>query len=102
MANDLEREISLEESRAGITDPGHFAYPTYAKAAIVRRDNLRQSAANLSGQLEDAQMELQLAFDELKKVEILEDRERAAERVAEATREQAMMDAIGLRGARLA
>jgi flagellar protein FliJ len=102
MANDLEREISAEESRAGITDPAHFAYPTYAKAAMTRRDNLRQSADNLSGQLEDAQMELQLAFDELKKVEILEDRERAAERVVEAAREQQMMDAIGLRGARLA
>ncbi|MGL4728203.1 MAG: flagellar export protein FliJ, partial [Bosea sp. (in: a-proteobacteria)] len=102
MANDLEREISVEESRAGITDPAHFAYPTYAKAAMARRDKLRQSADNLSGQLEDAQMELQLAFDELKKVEILEDRERAAERVVEATREQQMMDAIGLRGARLA
>ncbi len=102
MANDLEREISAEESRAGITDPTHFAYPTYAKAAIARRDNLRQSAANLNGQLEDAQMELQLAFDELKKVEILEDRERAAERAAEARMEQSAMDAIGLRGAQLA
>ena len=82
MANDLEREISTEETKAGITDPGHFAYPTYAKAAMTRRDNLRQSAANLNGQLEDAQAELQEAFDELKKVEILEDRERAAERAA--------------------
>ena len=102
MANDLEREISTEETRAGITDPGHFAYPTYAKAAMARRDNLRQSADNLNGQLEDAQGELQEAFDELKKVEILEDRERAAERAADSAREQVMLDSIGLRGARLA
>jgi flagellar protein FliJ len=102
MANDLEREISTEETKAGITDPAHFAYPTYAKAAMARRDNLRQSAANLNGQLEDAQGELQVAFDELKKVEILEDRERAAERAADSAREQAMLDSIGLRGARLA
>lgn len=102
MANDLEREISTEETRAGITDPGHFAYPTYAKAAMTRRDNLRQSADNLNGQLEDAQGELQEAFDELKKVEILEDRERAAERAADSAREQVMLDAIGLRSARLA
>lgn len=101
MANDLEREIASEETRSGITDPGHFAYPTYAKAAVVRRDNLRQSADNLTGQLDDAKSELQEAFDELKKVEILEDRERAAERVAEAAREQAMLDSIGLRGARM-
>jgi flagellar protein FliJ len=102
MANDLEREIAMEETKSGITDPGHFAYPTYAKAAMVRRDNLRQSATNLNGQLEDAQGELQEAFDELKKVEILEDRERAAERAVDAAREQAMLDTIGLRSARMA
>ena len=33
----------------------------------------------------------------MKKVEILEDRERASERAAESARDQAMMDSIGLR-----
>jgi hypothetical protein len=33
----------------------------------------------------------------MKKVEILDDRERASERAAEAARDQAMMDSIGLR-----
>lgn len=97
MASDLDREIQSEETRAGISDPAHFAYPTYAKAALGRRDNLRQSADNLKGQLDDAKAELQEAFEEMKKVEILEDRERAHERAAEAARDQAMMDSIGLR-----
>ena len=35
MAGDLEREIKTEQDRAGIHDPAHFAYPTYAKAAIA-------------------------------------------------------------------
>src|SRR6185437_9636275 len=43
MAGDLDREIAGEQQRAGIDDPGHFAYPTYAKAAIQRRDNLVRS-----------------------------------------------------------
>ncbi|MBN9435454.1 flagellar export protein FliJ [Bosea sp. (in: a-proteobacteria)] len=97
MAGDLDREIQNEETRAGISDPAHFAYPTYAKAALGRRDNLRQSADNLQGQLEEAKGELQEAFEEMKKVEILEDRERASERAADAARDQAMMDSIGLR-----
>ena len=97
MAGDLDREIQNEETRAGISDPAHFAYPTYAKAALGRRDNLRQSADNLQGQLEEAKGELQEAFEEMKKVEILEDRERATERAADAARDQAMMDSIGLR-----
>ena len=37
MSVDLEREIQTEQERAGINDPSHFAYPTYAKAAIVRK-----------------------------------------------------------------
>lgn len=97
MASDLDREVQSEESRAGISDPGHFAYPTYAKAALGRRDNLLQSADNLKGQLDEAKAELQEAFEDMKKVEILEDRERASERAAEAAREQATMDSIGLR-----
>lgn len=95
MANDLEREISVEQDRAGIDDPGHFAYPTYAKAAIQRRDNLKRSASELHGQLEDARAQLADAFEELKKVEILEERDQVRGRSAEAAREQAEMDRIG-------
>src|SRR4029077_18653992 len=44
IAGDLEREIKSEQDRAGIHDPAHFAYPTYAKAAMTRRENLKRSA----------------------------------------------------------
>jgi flagellar FliJ protein len=54
MARDLEREIANEEQRAGITDLSHFAYPTYARAARVRRDNLQRSAEELVSQLDEA------------------------------------------------
>ena len=40
IANDLEREIQVEQDRAGIHDPAHYAYPTYAKAAMTRRDKI--------------------------------------------------------------
>jgi flagellar protein FliJ len=96
MASDLDREIAAEEQKAGISDPGHFAYPTYAKAAAQRRSNLRRSATDLQGQLDEAKGELAEAFEELKKVEILEDRERAADRAIETSRDQAAMNQIGL------
>ena len=47
MTSELEREIKTEQERAGIHDPAHFAYPTYAKAAIQRRENLKRSADEL-------------------------------------------------------
>ena len=96
MAGDLEREIAAEEKKTGISDPNHFAYPTYARAAAQRRDNLRRSAHDLEDQLNDAKAALGEAFEELKKVEILEDRERASERAAESARDQAAMNQIGL------
>ncbi|MEY3526852.1 MAG: hypothetical protein RI997_961 [Pseudomonadota bacterium] len=100
MATELDREIASEEARAGIADRTHFAYPTYARAALQRRDNLIQSADEMRGQLEAARLELEEAFEDLKKFEILDDREQLKERVAEAVREQSEMDRIGLRMAR--
>src|ERR1700733_12275784 len=96
MAADLEREIRVEQDRAGIHDPGHFAYPTYAKAAITRRENLKRSADELRVQLEDAKLALAEAFDDLKKVELLDERDQLREREAKAAAEQSDLDAIAL------
>src|SRR5437764_2510240 len=96
MAIELDREIATEQDRAGIHDPAHFAYPTYAKAAIARRDNLKRSADELKGQLDDAKAALGEAFEELKKVELLDERDQLRDRAADNAREQAEMDRIGL------
>jgi flagellar FliJ protein len=79
MAADLDRDIALEQERAGIVDPTHFAYPTYAKAALQRRDNLLRSGGDLKQQLDDARAALEEALDELKKVESLEERDQQRE-----------------------
>jgi flagellar FliJ protein len=100
MAHDLEREIKSEQDKANIHDPSHFAYPTYAKAAIQRRENLKRSADELRGQMDEAKALLGEAFEELKKVELLDERDQARERAAEAAIEQAELDAIGLMRAR--
>jgi flagellar FliJ protein len=96
MAADLEREIKVEQDRAGIHDPGHFAYPTYAKAAITRRENLKRSADELRTQLEDAKLALAEAFEDLKKVELLDERDQMREREAENDAEQTELDDIAL------
>ncbi len=96
ISGDLDREIKTEQDRAGIHDPGHFAYPTYAKAAMQRRENLRRSVSELRSQLDEAQAHLGEAFEELKKVELLDERDQMRERAEEEAREQAELDAIGL------
>lgn len=101
MTTDLEREIQAEQERAGINDPTHFAYPTYAKAAIQRRLNLTRSADELRIQLEDARSVLADAFEELKKVELLDERDQARIRAEDGAREQAEINEIDLMRARM-
>jgi flagellar export protein FliJ len=84
MIGDLDREIVNEEKRAGIADPAHFAYPTYARATAVRRDNLKSSLAELLGQIEEAKAEQEEAEAELLKFETLEVRDKTNDRLAEA------------------
>lgn len=97
MANELDLQIQSEQERSGITDVGHFAYPTFAKAAMTRRDNLLQSAADLSGQFEAAQDALAEAVEELKKVELLEERDQSRARAEEEAAEQEELDEMALR-----
>ena len=54
MAGELENQIGSEERKSGITDINHFAYPTFAKAARQRRDNLIVSQRDLKTQREAA------------------------------------------------
>ncbi len=94
IAAELEREIKLEQDRAGIHDPSHFAYPTYAKAAMGRRENLKRSSDELKAQLDDAKAMLGEAFEELKKVEMLDERDHAREKAEANAREQTELDRI--------
>src|SRR3954454_6087870 len=96
MGVDLEREIKAEQDRAGIHDPAHFAYPTYAKAAMARREHLKRSADERRVQLDDAKSALGEAFDEMKKVELLDERDQTREPGEEAPREEGEPGPIGL------
>jgi flagellar export protein FliJ len=66
MANDLDQQIKIEQQSSGITDVNHFAYPTFARAAITRRDNLRSSVADLEKRLDRARQEVLDSFEQLK------------------------------------
>ncbi|GLS31186.1 flagellar export protein FliJ [Mesorhizobium albiziae] len=75
MATELEVQINAEERKAGITDINHFAYPTFAKAARLRRDNLKNSQFDLAQQKSAAESILAEAEAELSKAEMLESRD---------------------------
>jgi flagellar protein FliJ len=54
---DLGHQIAAEETRARISDPTHFAYPTYAKAARERRAKVQRSADALKIDLDRLRFE---------------------------------------------
>ncbi len=85
IALELDREVALEEQRAGIFDQAHFAYPTYARAARTRRDNLVRSAAELRAQLDEARRNLDEAIVDLGKALGYDPRDKAAEAACEPT-----------------
>jgi hypothetical protein len=65
----------MEESRNGICDPSHYNYSTAAKASRVRRDNLLLSIGELKDQLEAAKAALTDEEAELRKIELLAEKE---------------------------
>ncbi|WP_454286216.1 flagellar export protein FliJ [Rhizobium arsenicireducens] len=75
MAKELENQIAIEEKKSGITDPNHFAYPTFAKAARQRADNLQGSIRELKVQQEAAELALEEAEAEHAKAAALEERD---------------------------
>ena len=75
MHGDLQAQINIEEEKAGITDTSHFAYPTFAKAARSRQENLEGSIRDLKDKRVNAEAALVEADEELKKAQKLEQRD---------------------------
>lgn len=95
MYGDLQTQINVEEEKAGITDPTHFAYPTFAKAARQRQENLEGSIRDLKDKRVNAEAALDEADEELKKAQRLEQRDGGTgmieDAVEEVTENRAMM-----------
>jgi flagellar FliJ protein len=76
--DELDAHIRMEESRNGVTDPTHFNYSTSAKASRARRDNLLRSIGELKDQLDTAKTALEEEAAELRKIELLAEKEADA------------------------
>ena len=76
--DDLDSQVKFEESRTGVSDPAHFNYSLSAKAARGRRDNLMRSIAELRDQLADARNALAEVEQDLRRTELLVEKEGGA------------------------
>ena len=73
--DDLDAQVKFEESRTGVADPSHFNYSLSAKSARARRDNLLRSIGELKDQLNEAQMLLAHEEQELRRAEMLAEKD---------------------------
>ncbi len=94
-----ELEATLADERQfGERSPlGAFAYPSFARAMSDRRGKLDQSIQNIDREIAITKEGLADAFQELKKVELLEEERMQREKTAEARREQTELDDIAIK-----
>jgi flagellar protein FliJ len=73
--DELEMHIKSEEQRTGIADPANVNYSMAAKSSRVRLDNLLKSVGELRDQQESLHEKLSDEEAELRKVEMLVEKE---------------------------
>jgi flagellar protein FliJ len=73
--DDLEQHIKFEEQRTGISDPAHVNYSMAAKSSRTRLENLLKSVGELRDQHESVMEKLKDEEQELRKIELLVEKE---------------------------
>lgn len=93
---DLETMVKDEQRRSLQSDLGRLAYPTFARSVIARRENIQRSVDEVEKQAATVTEELQNAYRELKKYEIIADADGQRDRVEYARKVQADLDEIAM------
>ncbi|MGB7206400.1 MAG: flagellar export protein FliJ [Anderseniella sp.] len=73
--DDLDQQIAYEEHKTGVSDPSHFNYSMTAKSIRKRRENLLATVSDLQSQLDRANAALSEEESELRKVELLAEKD---------------------------
>src|SRR5256885_15716471 len=93
---DLDDNVAREKQRAGDSDIGRLAFPSFLRSIEARRENLRTTLKEIEREDAAAQQDLADAFRDLKGLE--DATEQQAKRLSEmqARRAQARLDEIAL------
>ena len=93
---DLDDNVAREKQRAGDSDIGRLAFPSFLRSIETRRENLRTTLKEIEREYAAAQQDLTDAFQDLKSLEVAT--EQQAKRLAEmqSRRAQARMDEVAL------
>lgn len=94
--SDLDDNVAREKQRAGDSEIGRLAFPSFLRSIESRRENLRTTLKEIEREHAAAQLDLTEAFQDLKSLELAT--EQQARRLAEiqARRTQAHLDEVAL------
>jgi flagellar protein FliJ len=93
---DLDDNVTREKQRAGDSDIGRLAFPSFLRSIDARRENLRHTLKEIEREHASAQLDLNNAFQDLKALELAT--EQQAKRLAEieTRRAQTRLDEMAL------
>ena len=63
---DLDENVAREKQRAGDSDIGRLAFPSFLRSIETRRENLRATLKEIEREFASAQLDLTNAFQDLK------------------------------------
>ena len=94
--SDLDENVAREKQRAGDSDIGRLAFPSFLRSIDARRENLRNTLKEIEREHAAALIDLNNAFQDLKALEFAT--EQQAKRLAEieTRRAQQRLDEIAL------
>jgi flagellar FliJ protein len=93
---DLEDSVTREKQRAGDSDIGRLAFPSFLKSIESRRENLRGTLKDIERERAQAQEELTTAFQDLKALEFATEQQAKRASEVEARRAQSRVDEMAL------
>jgi flagellar protein FliJ len=93
---DLDDNVAREKQRAGDSDIGRLAFPSFLRSIEARRENLRTTLKEIEREQAAAQLDMSNAFQDLKSLEVAT--EQQAKRLAEmqTRRAQSRLDEMAL------
>ena len=93
---DLEDSVTRERQRAGDSDIGRLAFPSFLRSIETRRENLRDTLKDLERERTQAQEDLASAMQDLKALEFATEQQAKRASEIEARRSQSRTDEMAL------
>jgi flagellar protein FliJ len=93
---DLDDNVAREKQRAGDSDIGRLAFPSFLRSIEARRENLRTTLKEIEREYAAAQADLSNAFQDLKSLEVATEQQARRLNEMQSRRAQTRLDEIAL------